>query len=293
MNGGEPETTAAGGLGAAGGAQISKVELGPIVGDGSFEAGTPNPEWDEFSSNFGTPLCDAVCGTGGGTGPRTGAWWAWFGGTTAQETGIITQSVTIPSGSAELTFWLEIPATATGTNGFLSVRMDGTEVFRAEETTTGYSTYAEVSVDVSAYAGGTHTLSFFSTTDAGSAVTNFFVDDVAITVTAGGACTSPTDIPWLTVAPMHGSTSGGGSTPVTLTYNSASLATGTYTGTLCIASNDPDEALVTVPITLNVGPPTAIDLSSFTSPMSGINPADLAAAGLLLLAGAVLVLRRK
>jgi subtilisin-like proprotein convertase family protein len=282
-------------LGAAGDAAISKLELGPIVGDGSFETGTPNASWEEFSTNFGTPLCDAVCGTGGGTGPRTGAWWAWFGGTTAAETGIITQSVTIPSGSAELTFWLEIPATATGTNGFLSVRMDGTEVFRAEETTTGYGTYAEVSVDVSAYAdGGAHELVFFSITDAGAAVTNFFVDDVAITAQAGGQCSSPTDIPWLTVAPANGSTAGGGNTPTTLTYNSAALAIGTYTGTLCIASNDPDEALVTVPVSLTVeSGPTAIDLSTFTSPMKGVTLADLATAGLLLLAGAVLVLRRK
>jgi subtilisin-like proprotein convertase family protein len=281
-------------LGAAGGSTTSKLELGPIVGDGSFETGTPNASWEEFSANFGTPLCDAVCGTGGGTGPRTGAWWAWFGGTTAAETGILTQTVTIPSGTAELSFWLEIPPTATGTNGFLSVRMDGTEVFRAEETTPGYGTYAEVTVDASAYAdGGTHELVFFSVTDAGAAVTNFFVDDVAITATAGGQCTAPTAIPWLTVSPANGSTAGGGSTPVTLTYNSASLAQGTYTGTLCIASNDPDEALVTVPITLNVGPPTAIDLASFTSPVSGVNVGDIAAAGLLLLAGAVLLLRRK
>ncbi len=129
--------------------------------------------------------------------------------------------------------------------------------------------------------------------DAGAAAQQGFPFVVEGTGGGGGACSAPTDIPWLTVSPLNGSTPGGGSTPVTLTYNSASLATGTYTGTLCIASNDPDEALVTVPITLNVGPPTAIDLSSFTSPMSGINPADLAAAGLLLLAGAVLVLRRK
>jgi subtilisin-like proprotein convertase family protein len=109
----------------------------------------------------------------------------------------------------------------------------------------------------------------------------------------GGACSAPSDIPWLTVSPNAGTTAGGGSTPVTLTYNSAALANGTYTGTLCIASNDVDEALVTVPITLNVGGPTAIDLGSFTSPVAGVNLGDLAAAGLLLLAGAVLVLRRK
>jgi hypothetical protein len=109
----------------------------------------------------------------------------------------------------------------------------------------------------------------------------------------GGACSAPTDIPWLTVSPTNGSTAGGGSTPVTLTFNSATLAQGTYTGTLCVESNDPDEELVTVPVTLNVGPPTAIDLSTFTAPVSGFNPADLAAAGLLLLAGAVLIFRRK
>ncbi len=281
-------------LGAAGGATTIAPEAGPIVGDGSFEAGTPNPEWEEFSANFGTPLCDAVCGTGGGTGPRTGLWWAWFGGTTAAETGILTQTVTIPSGSAELSFWLEIPATATGTNGFLSVRMDGMEVFRAEETTTGYGTYAEVTVDASAYAdGGAHELVFFSSTDAGAAVTNFFVDDVAITATTGGACSAPTDIPWLTVSPTNGTTTGGGSTPVTLTFNSATLAQGTYTGTLCVESNDADEELVTVPVTLNVGPPTAIDLNTFSSDSTERPFLLWGAVGLLFAVGVTWLARRK
>lgn len=110
--------------------------------------------------------------------------------------------------------------------------------------------------------------------------------------TGGGECTAPTHIPWLTVSPMNGSTNTGGSTPVTLTYNSAGLAAGTYAGTLCISSNDPDEELLTVPVTLDVEPPTAIDLSSFDAPLPDVNIADLAAAGLLL-AGAVLVLRRR
>jgi hypothetical protein len=281
-------------IGLAGGNSVSLLELGPIVGDGSFETGTPNAEWDEFSANFGTPLCDAVCGTGGGTGPRTGAWWSWFGGTTAAETGILTQTVTIPSGSAELTFWLEIPPTATGTNGFLSVRMDGTELFRAEETTTGYATYAEVTVDVSAYANGaSHQLVFFSATDAGAAVTNFFVDDIAITVEAG-LCDAPTDISWLSVSPTNGTTTGSSSTPVTLTYNSASLAQGTYTATLCIVSNDPDEPLVTVPVTLIVEQsPTAIDLNTFGTLLPTVPVADIAIAGFLLLAGTALIFRRR
>ncbi|HET9494904.1 MAG TPA: zinc-dependent metalloprotease family protein, partial [Chloroflexia bacterium] len=72
-----------------------------VIVDGSFEAGSPNPYWDEGSTNFGTPLCDAAsCGTGGGTaGPRTGAWWSWFGGVQAVEDAFVSQSVNIPAGS--------------------------------------------------------------------------------------------------------------------------------------------------------------------------------------------------
>jgi subtilisin-like proprotein convertase family protein len=283
-------------LGAAGGATVSPLVLGPIVGDGSFETGTPNAEWEEFSANFGTPLCDAVCGTGGGTGPRTGAWWSWFGGTTAAETGILTQTVTIPSGSAELSFWLEIPPTATGTNGFLSVRMDGTEVFRAEETTPGYGTYAEVTVDATAYAdGGTHELVFFSVTDAGAAVTNFFVDDVAITTSGGPvACDAPTDIPWLTLSSTAGTTGGGASSNVSVVYNSASLTAGTYTGTLCIESNDADEALVQVPVSLEVAEdPTAVSLADLNAAGNTVPVALFAATGIMLLAAAGFVMRRK
>ncbi|QLQ07277.1 MAG: hypothetical protein HZY76_15420 [Anaerolineae bacterium] len=69
-----------------------------VVADGGFEAGTPNPFWTEYSLNFGTVLCDAAsCGTGAGTSyPRTGDWWAWFGGIAAYEAGSVSQSVTIP-----------------------------------------------------------------------------------------------------------------------------------------------------------------------------------------------------
>src|SRR5690606_28377098 len=95
-----------------------------VIQDGGFEAGEPNPFWDEGSSTFGTILCTVTfCGTGGGTGPHSGTWWAWFGGIDANEVGFASQDVTIPSGSAELRFWLEIPA-ADG-SGFLNVSMDG------------------------------------------------------------------------------------------------------------------------------------------------------------------------
>jgi hypothetical protein len=86
----------------------------------------------------------------------------------------------------------------------------------------------------------------------GAAVTNFFVDDVAITAAGGGACSAPTDIAWLSLSTTGGSTAAGGSSDVTLTYNSASLAQGTYTGSLCLESNDADEPLISLPLSLNV-----------------------------------------
>ena len=156
------------------------------VHDGSFEAGTPNPFWTEASTNFGTPLCsEAACGTGGGTaGPRTGEWWAWFGGTTATENGSVTQDITLPStnqapGSAVLTFWLWTGASSGNGTDTLQVTMDGTVLFSALENDSTYTSgYTQVSLDVAAYAdGGTHTLEISSST---TASTNFNVDDVSV-----------------------------------------------------------------------------------------------------------------
>jgi hypothetical protein len=154
-----------------------------LVQDSGFEAGTPNPNWAEASTNFGTPLCTiASCGSGGGTGPRTGNWWAWFGGTSAVETGTLEQSGIIPRGSsATLSFFLEIPA--ADTPGFLRVLLDGQLLFEVTEADSAqYAPYTPVTIDIKNFANGVaHTLRFESTTDAG-AVTNFFVDDVIIEV---------------------------------------------------------------------------------------------------------------
>ena len=58
---------------------------------------------------------------------------------------------------------------------------------------------------------------------------------------------------WLTVSPTSGSTAPGGSSTLTVTLDAASLSPGTYSGTVTLTSNDPDEAVVTVPVTLTVG----------------------------------------
>ncbi|GAB4580555.1 MAG: hypothetical protein Fur0022_32970 [Anaerolineales bacterium] len=76
------------------------------------------------------------------------------------------------------------------------------------------------------------------------------------------ACTTLGDIPWVSTNPITGTTSGGTSTTVQVTFDSTGLSAGVYTGTLCITSNDPVNSLVTIPLTLTVEAATyGVDLS--------------------------------
>jgi hypothetical protein len=66
-------------------------------------------------------------------------------------------------------------------------------------------------------------------------------------------CDNVDDISWATVSPTAGTTTGGGSSTVDVTFDSTGLLAGsTYTGTLCVASNDAVNSLVGVPLTLTV-----------------------------------------
>lgn len=125
----------------------------------------------------------------------------------------------------------------------------------------------------------------------GNGTLNWTITEVAPSAIAGG-CGATVDAPWLSVTPTNGSTAGGGSTAITLSYNSAGLTTGSYNSVLCIASNDPDEPERTIPVTLNVGLPTAIDLGSFSSTLPDGEEALFAMAGLLSLAGIALLLHK-
>ncbi len=66
------------------------------------------------------------------------------------------------------------------------------------------------------------------------------------------ACDNPDDVTWLSVAPNNGTTAAGGSSNVDVTLDSTGLGAGVYEAMLCISSNDPDNPLVEVPVTLTV-----------------------------------------
>ena len=172
---------------------------GQLLQDPSFEGGTPNANWTEASINFGTPLCDvAGCGNGGGTaGPRTGDWWAWFGGTTALEEGSVEQTVNIPAGSTTLQMYLWIGNhSGSGQSDYVRVLVGGTEVFRATDADTQYDAgYTLVSVDITAQAGGSRVVRIEEHNEAGADVFNANVDDVTITGGGGGCPTPPPTTP--------------------------------------------------------------------------------------------------
>lgn len=166
---------------------------GEAVVDPSFELGTPNAAWAEVSTNYGTPLCDvAGCGTGTGTGPLTGDWWAWFGGAGGvYEEASVSQDVVISPGS-NLSFYFEAIVCDTAAD-YLEVTIDGNQIWYVDggSPLCGTLGYSMQTADLAPYDdGGVHTLTFYSENfGQGGGGSNFFVDDVSIPGTA--TCSTP------------------------------------------------------------------------------------------------------
>jgi hypothetical protein len=222
------------------------------VQDGSFEDGSPNSFWEEYSTNFGTPLCDPGCSAS--VTADTGSWYAWFGGISIYEEGAITQTVTTPSGGlADLTFDLRLWVCDSPAD-YLEVLVDGTQVYEVDGSSPlcGSLDYVEQRVNLDAYAdGGSHTLEFHSeifTTNGG--LSNFIIDDVAINPVS--VCGRPQDLSWLTTDAITGTVSGLDLFNLTVTFDSTGLADNLYEGNLCLTSNDPLTPLVEVPVSMEV-----------------------------------------
>jgi subtilisin family serine protease len=67
------------------------------------------------------------------------------------------------------------------------------------------------------------------------------------------------ELPWLSEEPISATLPAGEGTAITVTFNSAGLESGTYTGALGILSSDPDQPFSSVPVTLQVlNPPVPI-----------------------------------
>jgi len=239
------------------------------VKDGSFEAGSPNPVWQEVSLLYGTPLCGpGLCSEVPGLAePRSGDWWIWFGGPPVAETAALTQTLYIPPSATTLEFYLWIGEhSGNGSSDRLRVLIDGSEVFRVDESSTAYDAgYTLVSVPVAAFAGADRALSFEYTSLNSlnpPAATSFNIDDIALTA-ATNLCSI---VPTIAVSPTSQSAvESVGTTGISVTLSATALVTvqvgfaadgGTATpgddytlaaGTLTFA---PGETTKTIPLTI-------------------------------------------
>ena len=59
--------------------------------------------------------------------------------------------------------------------------------------------------------------------------------------------------PWLTIFPLTGTLPPGGESIVSASFDSADLLEGVYTGSISIFSNDPDEMMIDLPVSMAVG----------------------------------------
>jgi hypothetical protein len=75
-------------------------------------------------------------------------------------------------------------------------------------------------------------------------------------------CGNLADVPWLSASPTAGTIAPSGSQQVSVTFDSTGIVAGLYQATICVFSNDPDEPVVPVPVTMDVVIP--VELQSFT-----------------------------
>lgn len=132
-----------------------------------------NVGWVESSTNFGTPLCDAACGTcGGPCVAQDGSWYVWYGGAgTNLEVGSISQSFVIPNGTAgSLSFYVKVALPGDGSaDDLVAVVLDGVNVFTVNASETTYTDYTQITVDVSDKTDGqAHILGVIGVADGGS-----------------------------------------------------------------------------------------------------------------------------
>ncbi len=151
-----------------------------ILLDGSFEErSVGNPSWKQYSRYFTTPLVEDLATA------HSGSIYALFGAYEGPEIASLEQTVTIPSGSAVLHYYLTIDDYNADPSDFLHVSVDGNMlVAYTPDGMASFSTYSLVQLDVSAYAdGGEHVIRFDSAiTGRRESFSSYYIDDVSLIV---------------------------------------------------------------------------------------------------------------
>ena len=92
----------------------------------------------------------------------------------------------------------------------------------------------------------------FGTIDSFGLAGNWLIRATGIAGGGGGDCSNPSDVPWLSESPASGTVAAGASQDVTVTADATGMSPGDYSALICVTTNDPDHALVAVPVSLTV-----------------------------------------
>ncbi|GAA1979630.1 alkaline phosphatase family protein [Kitasatospora viridis] len=155
----------------AGGGGCTPAQL---LGNPGFETGSAAP----WSSTSGV-----VNGDLNSEPAHSGNYDAWLDGYGSAHTDTLAQTVTIPANcTASLSFWLHIDTQQTdGTAHDTLTLQAGSTTLRTWSNLDANTGYAQQTLDLSAYAGQSVTLTFTGTQD-GAAQTSFVIDDTALNI---------------------------------------------------------------------------------------------------------------
>ncbi|GAA1965949.1 protease pro-enzyme activation domain-containing protein [Kitasatospora viridis] len=145
-----------------------------LLGNGGFETGAADP-WTTSSG--------VVNGDTTSEPAHSGNYDAWLDGYNSAHTDTLAQTVTIPTGcKATLSFWLHIDTNQNDGTAHDTLVLDanGTQLNTWSNLDAGNG-YTQRTVDLSAYAGQTVTLTFTGTED-GTGQTSFVIDDANLNV---------------------------------------------------------------------------------------------------------------
>lgn len=125
------------------------------------------------------------------------------------------------------------------------------------------ATVAPGNIDATVFQGASTTDMFGLTNsgDAGSTLT-YTIDTAPVT------CANPAAVDWLGASPTSGSVAASATTTVTASIDAANLSLGTHSAFICVHTNDPLNALVSVPVnvTVELDPSDVIFINAFDLP---------------------------
>ncbi|MYW03604.1 hypothetical protein GT354_36075, partial [Streptomyces sp. SID3343] len=143
---------------------------GNALANGGFEQGTAN--WTQSANDITNSNQNSAHG---------GSWYAWMMGygSTATET-VAQANVAIPAGSPQLKLWVKITTQESGSTVYDTLKVKiGNATVATYSNANATGGYVQKTVNLSAYAGQTVTVTFAGAEDA-SLTTTFLVDDVSI-----------------------------------------------------------------------------------------------------------------